>query len=248
MTTSLAGQRALVTGGGTGIGLACARKLGQLGAELLILGSQSAEQGVQELAESGLAATAVTCDLSDVDAARNCASQIVADGGVEILVNNAGIIYRKPATEHSAEGWDRVLAINLDAVWSLSQILGSHMVEQGHGRIITISSLLSFQGGVNVVSYATSKHAVAGMTKALSNEWAQYGVTVNCVAPGYIITANTKALREDSERERAIRERIPAGRWGEPSDIAGAVAFLAGPDAAYISGHTLVVDGGWMGR
>lgn len=248
MSGPLDGKRALVTGGGTGIGWACAHRLGQQGADLIVVGSRSADDGAARLAEEGLRARAMTCDLSDADATRALASRIVADGGVDILVNNAGIIHREPATDHAADAWDAVLAINLDAVWHLSQVLGTHMVEQGSGRIVTIASLLSFQGGINVASYTASKHAVTGLTKALANEWAEHGVTVNCVAPGYIATANTQPLRDDPVREQAIRERIPAGRWGEPSDIAGAVAFLAGPDAGYVNGHTLVVDGGWMGR
>ena len=150
--------------------------------------------------------------------------------------------------DHDRSDWRRVLDVNLNSPWALTQAIGAGMVSRGYGRIVTIASLLSFQGGINVVSYAASKHASVGMTKTLANEWAAHGVTVNCVAPGYVRTDNTAALREDEEREREIRARIPAGRWAEASDIAGAVAFLSGPDAAYVNGHVLVVDGGWLSR
>lgn len=244
----LTGRRALVSGGGTGIGYACARLLAERGAEVVLLGRASVEAGAASLRADGHAVETVRCDLSDLDEARRVAGELAAGDRIDILVNNAGTIHREPAVDHSAEGWRRVLDVNLDAVWTLTQPLGRAMVERGDGRIVTIASLLSFQGGINVVSYAASKHAVVGMTKTLANEWAGAGVTVNCVAPGYIATDNTAALRADPQREREIRERIPAGRWGEPSDIAGAVAFLAGPDAVYINGHVLVVDGGWLAR
>jgi len=244
----LAGRRAVVTGGGAGIGFACARLLAERGAEVVLLGRASVEAGAESLRTEGHAVGTVRCDLSDPDETRRVADELAAGERVDILVNNAGIIHREPAVDHSREGWRRVLDVNLDAVWTLTQALGRGMVERGDGRIVTIASLLSFQGGINVVSYAASKHAVVGMTKTLANEWSAAGVTVNCVAPGYIATDNTAALRADGKREREIRERIPAGRWGEPSDIAGAVAFLAGPDAAYVNGHVLVVDGGWLAR
>lgn len=244
----MAGRTALVTGGGVGIGLACARRLARDGASLVILGRESARRGAEELRAEGHDARSVECDLSDVDRARDVGESLARDVPVDVLVNNAGIIHREPAVEHSAQAWRRVMDVNLDATWALTQQIGAAMVGRGDGRIITIASLLSYQGGVNVVSYAASKHAVVGVTKALSNEWAASGVTVNCVAPGYISTDNTAALRSDPQREVAIRERIPAGRWGDPSDIAGAVAFLAGPDAVYVTGHVLVVDGGWMAR
>lgn len=244
----LAGRRAVVTGGGVGIGFACAEALAARGAELVLLGRSSVERGADELRASGYSVSTVVCDLSDPDAARRIGADLAAGEPVDILVNNAGIIYREPAVDHSPDGWRRVLDVNLESAWALTQTIGRGMVERHYGRIVSIASLLSFQGGINVVSYATSKHAIVGMTKTLANEWAGEGVTVNCVAPGYIATDNTAALRADEERERSIRERIPAGRWGRPSDIGAAVAFLAGPDAAYVNGHVLVVDGGWMAR
>lgn len=244
----LEGKHALVTGGGTGIGLASARKLAHHGARVTLLGSHNAQAGAATLVDEGLDADAVTVDLADPAAAKAWAEEYVQAERVDILVNNAGKIYREPAVTHDPDEWMRILNINLNSAWMLSQVFGRAMVERGEGRIISTASLLTFQGGINVVSYTSSKHAIAGMTKTLCNEWAGHGVTVNAVAPGYIATDNTAALRADAEREPAIRERIPAGRWGDPEDIAGAVAFLAGPDAAYVNGHVLVVDGGWMAR
>jgi len=167
---------------------------------------------------------------------------------LDILVNNAGLIRRAPAVEYSDEDWDELLAVNLSAVFRLSREAGKHMLERGSGSIINIASLLSFQGGIRVPAYAASKGGVAQLTKALANEWAPRGVTVNAIAPGYIATNNTAPLRADPERNRQILERIPAGRWGDPSDIAGATVFLAGDASRYVNGHVLVVDGGWMGR
>ncbi|MDO8338323.1 MAG: SDR family oxidoreductase [Microcella sp.] len=248
LTAPLRGRRALVTGAGAGIGLACARSLAERGAELVLLGRSSVERGADELRRAGHTVATVTCDLSDVDEAYRVGAELEEGEPIDILVNNAGIIHREPAVRHGREDWQRVIDVNLNSVWALAQTVGSGMVSRGYGRIVTIASLLSFQGGINVVSYATSKHAVVGMTKTLANEWARHGVTVNCVAPGYVRTENTAALRADEDREREIRSRIPAGRWAEPSDIGGAVAFLSGPDAAYVNGHVLVVDGGWLAR
>ena len=248
LAAPLRGRRALVTGAGGGIGLACARSLAERGAELVLLGRASVEKGADLLRSEGHTVSTVSCDLSDVDDAFRCGEELAGRETIDILVNNAGIIHREPATEHARDQWKRVLDVNLNASWALAQTIGASMVSRGYGRVVTIASLLSFQGGINVVSYAASKHAIVGMTKTLANEWASRGVTVNCVAPGYIRTDNTAALREDESRERDIRSRIPAGRWGEPSDIGGAVAFLAGPDAAYVNGHVLVVDGGWLAR
>ena len=167
---------------------------------------------------------------------------------MQILVNNAGIIRRADAADHSDADWDAVMDVDLDAVWRLSRAAGRRMLAAGHGRIVNIASLLSFQGGIRVPSYTAAKHAVAGLTKALANEWAGEGVAVNAIAPGYIATDNTQALRDDTERNRQILERIPAGRWGDPRDIAGAAVFLASSAADYVHGHVLVVDGGWLAR
>jgi 2-deoxy-D-gluconate 3-dehydrogenase len=169
-------------------------------------------------------------------------------GTIDILVNNAGTIRREPASSYSEENWDTVIRTNLDSVFFLSQAVGRHMLERKRGKIINVASLLSFSGGITVPAYTASKHAVAGLTKALANEWASSGVQVNAVAPGDFVTDNTEALRADSRRSSEILSRIPAGRWGEPSDLAGAVVFLASPAADYINGHILVVDGGWMAR
>lgn len=167
-------------------------------------------------------------------------------GSLDILINNAGIIRRSPATEYSAHDWYEVIDTNLNAVFNWSQVAGKLMVEQGSGKIINIASLLSFQGGLNVSAYAAAKGGVAQLTKALSNEWAKHGVNVNAIAPGYMITDNTAPLRANSERSAQIFSRIPAGRWGEPDDLAGAIVYLASEASDYVNGHVLVVDGGWM--
>jgi 2-dehydro-3-deoxy-D-gluconate 5-dehydrogenase len=167
---------------------------------------------------------------------------------IDVLVNNAGTIHRNPAVEHSDEAWDQVLEVNLTAPFRLARTVGADMVHRGNGKIIFTASLLSFQGGITVPGYTASKHAIAGVTKALANEWAPYGVNVNAIAPGYIATDNTQALRDDPARSHAILDRIPAGRWGRPEDVAGAAVFLASPASDYVNGTVLVVDGGWMGR
>ncbi|HHO55677.1 MAG TPA: SDR family oxidoreductase, partial [Trueperaceae bacterium] len=169
-------------------------------------------------------------------------------GQVDILVNSAGIIRRGPAHEFSDDDWQAVMAVNLDAVWKLSREAGKRMLKQGSGKIINIASLLSFQGGITVPAYTASKHAVAGLTKALANEWAASNIQVNAIAPGYIATKVTQALRDDETRNRQILERIPAGHWGQPAEIAGAAVFLASDAASYVQGHILSVDGGWMAR
>jgi len=167
---------------------------------------------------------------------------------IDILVNNAGIICREPAIQHSLEHWQAVIDTNLSSLFILSQQLAKPMLERKSGKIINIASLLSFQGGIHVPGYTAAKHAVAGLTKALANEWASSGVQVNAIAPGYIETNNTEALRKDKERSASILSRIPAGRWGSPKDLAGEVVYLASPASNYVNGHVLVVDGGWMGR
>jgi 2-deoxy-D-gluconate 3-dehydrogenase len=169
-------------------------------------------------------------------------------GPLDILVNNAGTIRRYPAAEYPAEEWDETIRTNLDAVFFLCQRVGRGMVERRRGKIVNIASLLSFQGGILVPAYTAAKHAVAGVTRALANEWARFGVNVNAVAPGYVRTDNTRALQDDEARSAQILARIPAGRWGEPEDIAGAAVFLASPASDYVNGHILVVDGGWMSR
>ena len=246
----LSGQTALVTGAARGIGAAMAEALAEAGADLVLWGRSepSLRATTDACAGFGRQVTTVIGDLSDPEDAAGTARALVAQRRVDILVNNAGMISRAPALETEYSDWRRVLTTNLDSAYVLSQAVGSEMVRRRSGSIINIASLLSFQGGINVASYTASKHALAGMTKALANEWAEYDVTVNAIAPGYIATENTSALRADPERESAIRARIPAGRWGTPDDLAGAVVFLAGPSARYVTGHTLVVDGGWLAR
>jgi len=202
------------------------------------------------LRATGVRTACLAGDLSD----RATADRLVAEtldtmGRLDILVNNAGIIRRQPAAEHSDEYWDDVLEVNLTAVFRLCRAAGRHMLERGEGgKIVNIASLLAFQGGVTVPGYAAAKGGVAQLTKALANEWAPRGINVNAIAPGYMATDNTKALREDPVRTRQILERIPAGRWGTPEDLGGAVVFLASRASDYVNGHVLVVDGGWMGR
>ncbi|MGJ7907506.1 glucose 1-dehydrogenase [Actinopolyspora sp. H202] len=244
---SLRGRTALVTGARTGIGRAVALGLAAAGADLILLGHHDdLDEVTAEAAAHGVTVHRVVADLTDPAGAREVLEPLVTEHRIDILVNNAGIIHREPATEVGLDDWSRVLSINTDSVFVLSQLVGRRMVERGDGRIINIASLLSFQGGKTVPGYAASKHAVAGLTRALANEWGPHGVRVNAIAPGYIATDNTAPLRNDPTREAEIRSRIPAGRWGDPEDLAGAAVFLSSKAANYINGHVLVVDGGWM--
>ena len=200
-----------------------------------------------EQAQAG--AIAVTGDVSNPDTCTRMIEQVVKQfGRIDILVNNAGTIRRAPAADHSWEDWNAVLETNLSSVFRLSQLAGKHMLSQGSGKIINVASLLTFQGGITVPSYAAAKGGVGQLTKAFANEWASRGVNVNAIAPGYMETDNTSALRADAARSRQILERIPAGRWGVPADVGGAAVFLASRASDYVHGHVLVVDGGWMGR
>lgn len=253
MTTSmfdLTGTTAVVTGVKRGIGLAIAEALASAGADIIGVSTtlepegSTAQQRVEAL---GRRFTAHQADFADRAAVTALAAELAA-GSVDILVNNAGTIERTPAADHPIELWDRVLAVNLDSQFILSQAVGRSMIERGRGKIIFTASLLSFQGGINVPGYTASKSAIAGLTKALANEWAGKGVNVNAVAPGYIATDNTQALQDDPDRSRSILERIPAGRWGAASDLGGAAVFLASRASDYVSGVTLPVDGGWLGR
>ncbi|MFC7585017.1 SDR family oxidoreductase [Nonomuraea antimicrobica] len=187
-------------------------------------------------------------DLSRTDGLAADLDGLLDGTRVDILVNNAGIIRRSPAADMAEEDWDAVLTTNLDAVFAITQAVGRRMLARRSGKIISIASLLSFQGGVNVVGYSASKHALVGMTRALANEWARDGIQVNAIAPGYVATNNTTALRADPVREPQIRDRIPAGRWGTPADLVGAAVFLAAPASDYVCGHVLCVDGGWLAR
>jgi len=249
---SLHGQVALVTGGATGIGRAVALGLARAGADVAVTVNRSpADETVRRVEGLGRRCHSVPSDLSELTggAAEKLLDTVAQGlGEVTVLVNNAGIIRRNDAAEYTDEDWRAVLEVNLNAVWTLSQAAGKRMLGAGRGKIITIASLLSFQGGIRVLAYTASKHAVAGLTKALANEWASRGVNVNAIAPGYIATANTSALREDKARNRQILERIPAGRWGEPEDLMGAAVFLASTASDYVHGHVLAVDGGWLAR
>lgn len=248
----LSGRLAVVTGARRGIGAGIAEALAAAGADIIGVSTNMEDSGsaVQKAVEShGRNFTPYRLDLSDRDAVRRLTEQITeTQGTVDILVNNAGDIRRSPAVEYTDEDWDYILQVDLTAQFVLARNLGRRMVDQGHGKIIFTASLLSFQGGVNIVAYTAAKSGIAGMVKALANEWAPHGVNVNAVAPGYITTDNTAPLRADPDRFKAISDRIPAGRWGTPADIGGAVAFLASPAADYVHGVTLPVDGGWLGR
>jgi 2-deoxy-D-gluconate 3-dehydrogenase len=249
---SLDGKLAVVTGARRGIGLAMADALAAAGADIVAVSAALERTGgaARERVEAhGRRFWAMPADLADRDAVRRLIGRLgQLDRPVDILVNNAGTIFRAPAAEHPEEAWDRVLEVNLTAPFLLAREIGARMVAHGRGKIVFTASLLSFQGGITVPSYAASKHGLAGITKALANEWARAGVNVNAVAPGYIATDNTRALRDDPVRSGAILERIPAGRWGRPEDLAGAVVFLASPASDYIHGTVLAVDGGWLGR
>jgi 2-deoxy-D-gluconate 3-dehydrogenase len=248
---ALDGRVALVTGAGRGLGRALALALGEAGADVAVLDRTGARGTATLLEGMGRRTLSIPCDLSVAtsDELTAVVDRVVdAFGRVDVLVNNAGIIRRTPAIDVSPESWGDVLRVNLDAVFFLSQAAGRVMIPQGGGRIINVASMLSFQGGVNVPSYTASKHAVAGLTKALANEWASAGVNVNAIAPGYMATDNTAPLREDPERSRAILERIPAGRWGTPDDLMGVVVLLASDAGRYVHGAVIPVDGGWLTR
>lgn len=248
---SLEGRRALVTGGSRGLGAAIASALADAGADVAVadVASADTEETCRRIEAAGQRAYALRADLSNREEQdRLVADAVGALGGLDILVNNAGIIRRTPAVDTSDEDWDAVIEINMTAVFRLSRAAGRHMLAQGRGKIINIASLLAFQGGILVPAYAASKGAVAQVTKALANEWAGRGVNVNAIAPGYMATDNTAALRADPVRSSQILGRIPAGRWGVPADVGHVAAFLASPASDYVNGHVLVVDGGWMAR
>jgi 2-deoxy-D-gluconate 3-dehydrogenase len=249
---SVAGQTALVTGCSRGIGAAIAIALANAGADIVGVSSKLPATGsevAKHVQSTGRKFIPFSCDFGNRKSLYDFAGALRKDAPkIDILINNAGIILRKPAAEHPDEYWDKVMDVNLSAQFILSREIGKEMISRGSGKIVFIASLLTFQGGINVVSYAASKGAIGSVVKGLANEWAAKGVNVNAIAPGYIATENTAALRADENRNRAILERIPAGRWGQPEDIAGAAVFLACPAAAYINGTILTVDGGWMGR
>lgn len=247
----LSGKTALVTGCNKGIGKAMALGLAEAGADIIgVSGSLAPGSDIEkEVMALGRSFKSYAANLSDREALYVFIKKLQAENPViDILVNNAGTIMRKPAAEHPDEYWDTVLALNLDAPFILAREIGKKMIERGAGKIIFTCSLLSFQGGINVPGYAASKGALSSLVKALANEWASKGVTVNGIAPGYIATDNTEALRNDPERSASILSRIPAARWGQPEDFKGPTVFLASDASAYVNGTILVVDGGWMGR
>jgi len=246
----LTGKTAVVTGAGRGLGQAIAIGLAEAGANLVLVTNRtSAEETKSAVENLGRKARIVQTDVADRSKLPTIIDTAVETfGGIDILVNNAGIIRRTPAIEHAYSDWQEVLDVNLNSVFVLCQLAGELMLEQGSGKIINIASMLSFQGGINVPGYTASKHAIAGLTKALANEWASKGVQVNAIAPGYMATDNTEALRNDPVRSRQILERIPAGRWGDDQDLIGPAIFLASSASDYMNGHVLCVDGGWMNR
>lgn len=242
---SLDGRHAMVTGANTGIGQAIAIGLAQAGAEVTCAGRRSCDETVNQIVAAGGTASSVIVDFVDPMAGKG----LFAGTGIDILVNNAGIIRRADVVDFTEADWDDVMDVNLKALFFTTQAFGKEVLaREGTGAVVNIASLLSFQGGIRVPSYTASKHGVAGLTKILANEWAAKGINVNAVAPGYIETNNTQALRDDPARNQAILDRIPAGRWGDASDIAGAVTYLCTPAARYVHGAVLNVDGGWLAR
>ncbi|MBK9965372.1 MAG: 2-dehydro-3-deoxy-D-gluconate 5-dehydrogenase KduD [Holophagales bacterium] len=247
----LEGRVALVTGATSGLGGAMAEALASAGADVVCHGLvEPPEETMAAVRAHGRRAAAVVGDLSLPETATRLVDEAEsALGPVDILVNNAGTIRRAPAAEHSDADWDLVLGVNLSSPFRLSREVGRRLIARGaHGKIVNVASLLSFQGGILVPSYAAAKGGLAQLTKALANEWAPKGINVNAIAPGYMATDNTAALRADANRSRQILERIPAGRWGEPEDLAGVVVFLASSASDYVNGHVVVVDGGWLAR
>ena len=245
----LSGRVAVVTGANTGIGQAIAIALAQAGADIALVGRTPAEDTAAAIRDLGRRALIVSADLSSIEPVQRIVDETVAGlGGLDILVNNAGIIRRADAVDFTEADWDAVVDTNLKSVFFLCQAAGRHMIAQGKGRIINNASMLTFQGGIRVPSYTASKSGIGGLTKLLANEWAKHGLSVNAIAPGYIATNNTAALQADEARNAAILDRIPAGRWGHAADLGGAAVFLASDAAAYVQGHILAVDGGWLAR
>ncbi|RLJ40982.1 2-deoxy-D-gluconate 3-dehydrogenase [Litoreibacter meonggei] len=248
----LSGKTALVTGARRGIGKGMAEALAAAGADIIgVSASMESDGGTlgDSVRAAGRSFSGYACDFSDRAAVTAFAAQVQADHPqIDILINNAGTIKRKPAAEHPDEWWDEVVEVNLSAQFVLSREIGAKMIERGAGKIIFTASLLTFQGGITVPGYAASKGGIGQLTKALANEWAGKGVNVNALAPGYIATDNTQALQDDPDRSKSILERIPAGRWGTPADFGGPAVFLASAASDYVHGTILTVDGGWMGR
>jgi len=247
----LAGKVALVTGASRGLGAGIALALADAGAAVAVHASEQPPVTTEAaIRAKGRESRSYTANLARREQADRLIPSVITDfGRIDILVNNAGTIQRAPAAQHPDEMWDEVIEVNLSSVFRLSRAAGAHMIERGNGgKIVNVASLLSFQGGITVPGYAAAKGGVAQLTKALANEWAAQRINVNAIAPGYMKTDNTSALRADPVRSRQIGERIPAGRWGEPEDLGGAVVFLSSRASDYVNGHVLVIDGGWLGR
>ena len=246
----LDGKTALVTGSNQGIGQAYAKALAEAGADIIGVSYQSDFTETEKIIKSaGGNFNSYVADFSDRKSLYDFINSVKSDfNKIDILVNNAGMILRKPISEHPDEYWDKVIDVNLSAQFILTREFGKDMAERGYGKIVFIASLLSFQGGITVPGYAASKGGVKQLTMAFANEWASKGVTVNAIAPGYIATENTKALREDEVRNKSILDRIPAGRWGTPDDLMGTIVFLCSDASNYLNGSVVTVDGGWMGR
>lgn len=245
----LSGKVALVTGANTGIGQAIAFALSDAGAAVACAGRTPAEETVAHIRRRGGRATIIGADLATIEPVERVVEEtLAAFGQIDILINNAGIIRRADSVDFTEADWDAVIDTNLKTVFFLCQAAGRHMIERGSGKIVNIASMLSFQGGIRVPSYTASKSGIAGLTKLLANEWAAKGVNVNAIAPGYIATNNTAALQADPARNGAILDRIPAERWGDPSDLGGAAVFLCSSASDYVQGHVLAVDGGWLAR
>ena len=247
---NLAGKVAIVTGSNTGLGQGMALGLAQAGANIVGVSRSDATQTAQLITEAGRSYLDVRADLGLMSAIPEVIEQALGEyGQVDILINNAGIIRRNDAIDFTESDWDDVINLNLKSVFFLCQAFGKQLIKQGiGGKIINIASLLSYQGGVRVPSYTSAKSGVMGVTRLLANEWAKYNINVNAIAPGYMVTNNTEALRDDDIRQQEILTRIPAGKWGTPEDLAGPVVFLASEAASYIQGYTLAVDGGWLAR
>ena len=245
----LTGKNAIVTGATRGIGKSLAISLANAGANIIIIDVTRDEQTEQEIQKYNVTCETITFDLSHFEQYADLISSIIQKyQHIDILINNAGIQRRYPSVDFPKHDWDLVININMNAVFFMCQQVGKHMLERGYGKIVNIASLLAFQGGYTIPAYTAAKSAVAGFSKSLSNEWASKGITINCIAPGYIATEMNTALMNDEIRNRQILERIPAGRWGNPEDLGGAAVFLSSSASDYINGFTIAVDGGWLGR
>ena len=246
---SLAGKTALVTGGNVGLGQGIAIALAEAGANIVSVARRDSEETIARIEALGCRGLSIRADLGSTAAIEPVLDQAMSLGPIDVLVNNAGIIRRADAVDFTEADWDAVMDVNLKVVFFLTQAVVRRMIREGRGgKIINIASMLSFQGGIRVPAYTASKSGVAGLTKLMANEWARHGVNVNAIAPGYFATENTRSLREDPVRSQEILARIPAGRWGEPSDLGGAAVFLASSASDYVQGVVLPVDGGWQAR